>query len=185
MPRGPRVSCYAICWRRTRRKGPCCVNLVSYFSARFGYHFHSHLNLFAGLAVRCSSRNPGDEKTLQAVAKAATSAAHGGSVSASSTSAGISESSVVLLSFPSEIAATAESIKALAESLGDVSGKIIIDVTNPLVKGQLGELHYGGESSGGEEFAKALPSAHVYKAFNTVGIIYALCHCGVVCLPAL
>ena len=74
----------------------------------------------------------------------------------------------MLLTFPSEIASTAENIRSLAASLGDVSGKVVIDVTNPLVKGELGELHYAGESSGGEEFAKALPSAHVFKAFNTV-----------------
>lgn len=61
-----------------------------------------------------------------------------------------------------------DGIRSLAASLGDVAGKVIIDATNPLVKGALGELHYAGASSGGEEFAKALPAAFVYKAFNTV-----------------
>jgi hypothetical protein len=118
--------------------------------------------------LRSSSRNPADEKTALAVSKASAAAGGAGSVAAASTLDGVKAASVVLLTFPSELAATVDSIRALAASLGDVSGKVIVDVTNPLVKGALGELHYAGQSSGGEEFAKALPTAHVFKAFNTV-----------------
>jgi predicted dinucleotide-binding enzyme len=56
-------------------------------------------------------------------------------------------------------------IRALAASLGDVSGKVVIDATNPL--GSFGEslnVRWGGDgTSGGEVLASALPGARVYK----------------------
>jgi hypothetical protein len=59
-----------------------------------------------------------------------------------------------------------EAIKAL----GDLSGKIVIDCTNPLgmVDGQL-TLTMGHDVSGGETLARWLPTAKVVKTLNTVG----------------
>ncbi len=62
--------------------------------------------------------------------------------------------------------AAEEAIKAL----GDVTGKIVIDCTNPLgmVDGALGLL-VGHETSGGEIVQGWLPGARVVKTLNQVG----------------
>jgi predicted dinucleotide-binding enzyme len=50
---------------------------------------------------------------------------------------------------------------------GDLSGKILIDVTNPIDPNF--SLAVGLTSSGAEEVAKLAPRAKVYKAMNQVG----------------
>lgn len=52
-------------------------------------------------------------------------------------------------------------------ALGDLSGKTLVDVTNPLTADYMG-LTVGFSSSAAEEIAKAVPGAHVVKAFNTL-----------------
>lgn len=50
------------------------------------------------------------------------------------------------------------------------SGKVVIDVTNPLVFSERApSLVIAGTSSAGEELQKLLPKAHVVKAFNIIG----------------
>lgn len=60
----------------------------------------------------------------------------------------------------------ADAVNALG-SMGDLSGKVVIDITNPLTADFMG-LTLGHSSSAAEEIAKALPGAEVVKAFNTV-----------------
>jgi hypothetical protein len=69
---------------------------------------------------------------------------------------------VLLLSTPWP--ATQEVVK----SLGNLSGKLLIDATNP-VKPDLSGLELGTNTSAGEQVAKWATGAHVVKAFNTVG----------------
>ena len=60
----------------------------------------------------------------------------------------------------------ADAVNAL-KSVGDLSGKVVIDITNPLTDDYMG-LTLGHSSSAAEEIAKAIPEAEVVKAFNTV-----------------
>ena len=52
-------------------------------------------------------------------------------------------------------------------SVGDLTGKVVVDITNPLTSDYMG-LTVGHETSAAEEIAKAVPGAQVVKAFNTV-----------------
>ena len=60
----------------------------------------------------------------------------------------------------------AEAAGALANA-GDLSGKIVIDITNPLTPDYMG-LTVGHSTSAAEEIARAVPGAEVVKGFNTV-----------------
>ena len=53
------------------------------------------------------------------------------------------------------------------QSLGDLTGKIVIDITNPLTADYM-NLTIGHSTSAAEQIAAALPGALVVKAFNTV-----------------
>ena len=56
------------------------------------------------------------------------------------------------------------------KSLGDLSGKIIIDCTNPLGMGPDGlELVLGHTTSGGEQVASWAPAAATFKTLNQIG----------------
>ena len=60
----------------------------------------------------------------------------------------------------------ADAVPAL-KSLGDLTGKIVVDITNPLTPDYMG-LTLGHSTSAAEEIAKAIPGAYVVKAFNTL-----------------
>jgi predicted dinucleotide-binding enzyme len=60
----------------------------------------------------------------------------------------------------------ADAVAAL-RSVGDLAGKVVIDITNPLTADYMG-LTIGHDTSAAEEIAKAVPGAEVTKAFNTV-----------------
>ncbi len=53
------------------------------------------------------------------------------------------------------------------KAVGSLSGKVVIDITNPLTADYMG-LTIGHDTSAAEEIAKAVPGAEVVKAFNTV-----------------
>ena len=60
----------------------------------------------------------------------------------------------------------AEAAGAL-QAVGDLKGKVLIDITNPLTADYMG-LTIGHNTSAAEQIAKAAPGAEVVKAFNTV-----------------
>lgn len=60
----------------------------------------------------------------------------------------------------------ADAVAAL-QAAGDLKGKVVIDITNPLTADYMG-LTVGHSTSAAEQIAKAVPGAEVVKAFNTV-----------------
>jgi 8-hydroxy-5-deazaflavin:NADPH oxidoreductase len=56
---------------------------------------------------------------------------------------------------------------AALASLGDLSGKIVIDITNPLSADYM-SLTIGHSTSAAEQIAQAAPNAIIVKAFNTL-----------------
>ena len=69
---------------------------------------------------------------------------------------------VVLLAVPWE------AVKETIENAGNLSGRIIIDPTNPL-SSDLKDLIVGPSTSAAEEIAKLAQGANVVKAFNAIG----------------
>jgi 8-hydroxy-5-deazaflavin:NADPH oxidoreductase len=53
------------------------------------------------------------------------------------------------------------------KSLGNLAGKVVVDITNPLTADYMG-LAIGHSTSAAEEIARTVPGAEVVKAFNTV-----------------
>lgn len=61
-------------------------------------------------------------------------------------------------------------VPAALAACGDLSGRILIDATNPLAFGPDGlALTLGFSTSGGEEVARLAPGAAVFKTMNQVG----------------
>lgn len=61
-------------------------------------------------------------------------------------------------------------VPAALAACGDLSGRILIDATNPLAFGPEGiSLALGFDCSGGEEVAGLCPGAQVFKTLNQVG----------------
>jgi predicted dinucleotide-binding enzyme len=60
----------------------------------------------------------------------------------------------------------AEAAGAL-RALGDLRGKTVVDITNPMTADYMG-LSIGHTTSAAEEIARAVPEAEVVKAFNTI-----------------
>lgn len=67
----------------------------------------------------------------------------------------------IIVATPFEAAAEA------LQSLGDLHGKVVVDITNPLTADYMG-LTVGHTTSAAEQIAQAVPAAEVVKAFNTV-----------------
>jgi len=122
----------------------------------------------AGNHIIIGSTHPKAPKTAAVVEKVAAHAAKGGSVEASTNSEAVKVAKVVILTFP--CAYSAKMVADFAAQLGDTTGKVVIDATNPF--GPKFGLELDGIDSAGEEFAKVLPGAAVYKAFNTIGVTH-------------
>ncbi|MEP7066114.1 MAG: NADPH-dependent F420 reductase [Gemmatimonadota bacterium] len=61
-----------------------------------------------------------------------------------------------------------ETVKEALAATGPLTGKTVIDCTNPLLP-DLSGLALGTTTSAGEEIAKLIPEAKVVKCFNTLG----------------
>ncbi|WP_326972932.1 NADPH-dependent F420 reductase [Caballeronia mineralivorans] len=106
----------------------------------------------AGHAVRVTGR---DIAKAQAVA-----AGHAGVKAAPLTEA-LGNSELVILA-----TGYGDAVPAL-QGLGDLTGKVVIDITNPLNADYSG-LIIGHDTSAAEEISKAVPGVQLVKAFNTL-----------------
>jgi 8-hydroxy-5-deazaflavin:NADPH oxidoreductase len=106
----------------------------------------------AGHQVSVTARNL--EKARQLAA------AHPGAVAVNADNAAVGADAIVLAtSFDDAISAL--------HAAGNLQGKVVIDITNPLTADYMG-LTLGHSTSASEEIARSVPGAEVVKAFNTV-----------------
>jgi predicted dinucleotide-binding enzyme len=109
-----------------------------------------------GHEVIYGSRNPNRDKVRQLVARTGENAAAKGQAEAAA------GADIVVLAVPWDV------IEEVVNNLGDLSGKIIIDPTNPRAVGEDGLRWYARETSNAELLQQWAPGAFVVKAFNTM-----------------
>ena len=112
----------------------------------------------AGHEIFFGVRNPQSDK-VQALVRSLGGKARAGTVAEAAASAGI-----IVLATPWNGA------EAAIRSMGDVSGKLILDATNPLAMGPDGlGLEIGHDTSAGEKVQGWANGASVFKTLNTTG----------------
>ena len=112
-----------------------------------------------GHTIIYGSRSPLSLKTMDLVTKT------GSGASAALPAEAAAKADVVVLAVPGMVT------EAVAKGLGDLSGKIIIDATNPLARdgeGPVLQFRHGVATSNGEIVQAMHPDAFVVKAFNTI-----------------
>lgn len=110
-----------------------------------------------GHSITYGVPKPGDAKY-----RAAATAAGGARIASVADAAHDADALVLAVPFPAVDAALA--------AAGDLSGRLVIDVTNPLRMGAAGlELSLGFDGSGAEHVAAKAPGAAVFKTLNQVG----------------
>ncbi len=117
------------------------------------------------------SREPDREDVAELVERT------GGNASATTQAEAVVGADMVVLAVPGEVAAE------VAGSLGDLSGKIIIDPTNRITRGDDGFMHYTVETSNAELIQAAAPGASVVKAFNALSYMTMIEPGGPVTIP--
>ena len=115
-----------------------------------------------GHEVKMGSRSASNEKAAAWAKKAGAKASHGTFADAAS----FGEVAILCTNGGGAV----EAAKAAAPGL---SGKLLIDVTNPLdfSKGFPPSLYFKGDDSLGEQVQKAVPGAKVVKALNTINAV--------------
>lgn len=109
-----------------------------------------------GHDVIYGSRDPDRDKVRELVART------GGNSAAMGQAQAAAGADVVVLAVPWDV------VEDVVRNLGDLSGKIIVDPTNPRAVGEDGLRWYPREISNAEIIQQLAPGAHVVKAFNTL-----------------
>lgn len=102
------------------------------------------------------SRDPAREEVRELVSRT------GDAARATTPSESVAGADIVVLAVPGGLAAS------ITAGLGDLSGKIIVDPTNHIVRDEDGMPTSGARPSNAELIQQAAPGASVVKAFNTL-----------------
>ncbi|MEJ2273600.1 MAG: NADPH-dependent F420 reductase [Woeseiaceae bacterium] len=114
-----------------------------------------------GHTIVYGSRDPASEAVNSLVERT------GNGASATFQSDAVKDADIVILAVPGMLA------RDIAAGLGDLSGKIIIDPTNPIDFAN-NSITHGVATSNGEMIQAAAPGAHVVKAFNVLSWEYMI-----------
>lgn len=117
------------------------------------------------------SRQPEGEKAQALVARTT------GSASARLPAAAVVNADIVVMAVPGLL------VDEITRGLGDLSGKVIIDPTNPLIGDWETEISLGVETSNAEIIQSAAPEALVVKAFSTLNWRQMVAPNGAITIP--